>query len=52
MLVKRRTLEEDKCATTNMQNGLVFFYFYFSFKERLNFKKSPGGESVKKRGKV
>ena len=26
----RPEIEEDKRATTNVQNGLVFFFFYFS----------------------
>ena len=50
--------EEDKCATTNAQNRLVFFFLFsfilfYSFivfyylKKRLDFKKSPGGKSVK-----
>ena len=42
-------LEEDKCATTDVQNGLVFF---FLFKNGLNFKRSPRGKSVKKCEKV
>ena len=39
--------EEDKRATTKVQNGLVFF-FLFSFKQTLNFKESPGGKILKK----
>ena len=41
---------EDKRATTNVQNGLVVF-FLFSFKQGLNFKRSPG-RSVEKCEKV
>ena len=55
-------LEEDKRATTNVQNGLVFF-FLFSFivfssfltktvVKPLNSKKSPGGKMMKNSEKV
>ena len=40
------SLEEDKRATTNAQNGLVFFLL-FSFKS-LNCKKSPGGTILRR----
>ena len=45
-------LEEDKRATTNVQDGLVFFLFFSLFKKGLNFKKSPGGNCLKKCAKV
>ena len=35
-------LGEDKRATTNVQNGLVFFFF--SLLKSLTFKRSPGGK--------
>ena len=35
--------ERGQLATTNVQNGLVFFFFC-SFSKTLNFKKSPGGK--------
>ena len=38
-------LEEDKRATTNVQNGLVFFFLLS--KKNLNFKKNPRGEFLK-----
>ena len=40
-----QNLEEDKRATTNEPNGLVFF-FLFS-KKSLNFKRSSGGKILK-----
>ena len=43
-------LEEDKRATTNAQNGLVFFCL-FSLK-RPYFQESPGGKYLKKSEKV
>ena len=45
-------LEEDKRATTNVQNGLVLFFLFSYKKESLIFKKSPGGKALKKCGKV
>ena len=36
---RQGALEEDKRATTNVQNGLVFF-FVFSFKKALILRKS------------
>ena len=38
--------EEEKRATTNVQNGLVFF-FLFSLKKALNIRKSGGQNSEK-----
>ena len=43
-------LEEDKRATTNVQNGLSFSFY--SLEKGLNFKKSPGGNVLKKCEKV
>ena len=40
----RGGLEEEKRATTNVQNGLVVF---FSFKNALIWRKSPGGNFLK-----
>ena len=39
----RVVLEEDKHATTNMQKGLLFFFFIL-FQKGLDFKKGPGGK--------
>ena len=50
----RLSSEEDKRATTNVQNGLVFF-FLFSLKRGLNLRKVLGetlGKSVEKCEKV
>ena len=44
------SMEKDKRATTKLQNGLVFFFY--SLKEGLNFKRSPGGKNLKKCEKV
>ena len=43
---RRSTLEEDKRATTNVQNGLVFF-FYYLFKEALILRQVWGKISEK-----
>ena len=45
-----QNLEEDKRATTNVQNGLVFFSLFS--KKGLKFERSPGGKVLKKCGKV
>ena len=41
--------EEDKRATTNVQNGLVFIFilFFSLFVSLLNSKKNPGGKTLK-----
>ena len=41
------SLEDDKRATTNVQNGLVFLLFSFIFlRKGLILRESPGGEKV------
>ena len=46
-----QVLEDDKRATTNVQNGLVLLLF-FSYYKSLTLKKSPGGKLLKKCEKV
>ena len=46
-----RDLEEDKRATTNVQNGLVFF-FLFSATKTLILRENPEGKVLKNCGKV
>ena len=45
-IIRRLFLEEDKQATTNVQNGLVFL-FLFSFKKALILRKVLGEISGK-----
>ena len=51
ILVTLFLLEEDKRATTDVQNGLVFL-FVFSYKKSFTFKRSPGEIILKMCGKV